>query len=100
MKSPNSLCTKSWISLCYPCVLCVSVVVFSNNSSTTEAQRTQRLHREDVRLDFSCKAPTGRALEVKDLTNVMVTTMYREPRSHHAFASHKPLTLMDHQTKQ
>ena len=28
------------------CVLCVSVVVFTNNFLTTETQRTQRLHRE------------------------------------------------------
>ena len=37
----------SRISLCNLCVLCVSVVVFPKQSSTTEAQRTQRLHREE-----------------------------------------------------
>jgi len=34
-----------WISLCNLWVLCVSVVVVSNYSLTTETQRTQRLHR-------------------------------------------------------
>ncbi len=34
-----------------------SVVVFPRNSVTTETQRTQRLHREEFRHDFSCKAP-------------------------------------------
>jgi hypothetical protein len=43
----NWLCTTSLISLCNLCVLCVSVVVFPKPSSTTEAQRTQRLHREE-----------------------------------------------------
>src|SRR5215207_10459046 len=43
------------ISLCCLCVLCVSVVVFSNDSSTTEAQRTQRLHREVYAEDLSRK---------------------------------------------
>ena len=46
------LCTKSLISLCNLCVLCVSVVVFPKQSSTTEAQRTQRCTYDD----FSCKA--------------------------------------------
>ena len=32
-------------SLCSLCVLCVSVVIYP---FTTEAQRTQRLHREDL----------------------------------------------------
>ena len=35
------------ISLCNLCVLCDSVVVFPEQSSTTESQRTQRLHREE-----------------------------------------------------
>ena len=35
-------------SLCNLCVLCISVVVVSNDSLTTEAQRTQRLHREEA----------------------------------------------------
>ena len=35
------------VSLCNFCVLCVSVVVFLRHSLTTEAQRTQRLHREE-----------------------------------------------------
>ena len=34
-----------WISLCN---LCVSVVVVSRIPITTESQRTQRLHREEV----------------------------------------------------
>jgi len=54
--SLEALCTKSLISLCNLCVLCVSVVDFFNNSLTTEAQRTQRLHREKLHVDFSCKA--------------------------------------------
>src|SRR4051794_25813121 len=40
------LCTKSLISLCNLCILCDSVVVFPEQSSTSEAQTTQRLHRE------------------------------------------------------
>ena len=36
---------KFKLSLCNLCVLCVSVVIFSV-SLTTEAQRTQRLHRD------------------------------------------------------
>lgn len=35
------------ISLCLLCVLCVSVVHFARESVTTEAQRTQRMHREE-----------------------------------------------------
>src|SRR3982751_1378939 len=35
------------ISLCNLCVLCVSVVVFLRHSLTTEAQSSQRLHREE-----------------------------------------------------
>src|SRR6185369_2059225 len=50
------LCPKSLISLCNLCVLCVSVVVFPKQSSTTEAQRTQRTHREEHVNDFSGKA--------------------------------------------
>jgi hypothetical protein len=38
---------ESLISLCNLCVLCGSVVVFPKQSSTTETQRTQRLHREE-----------------------------------------------------
>src|SRR5689334_20349985 len=37
-----------WIPLCNLCVLCDSVVVVSRVPSTTESQRTQRLHREKV----------------------------------------------------
>ena len=36
------------ISLCNLCVLCVSVVVISHIPITTEIQRTQRLHREEL----------------------------------------------------
>jgi hypothetical protein len=43
------------ISLCNLCVLCVSVVTLSQQKLTTEAQRTQRLHREEARI------PTFRA---------------------------------------
>jgi hypothetical protein len=31
-------------------------VYFARNSLTTEAQRTQRLHREERHCDFYCKA--------------------------------------------
>src|SRR5690349_24193029 len=37
-----------WISLCNLCVLCDSVVVETRDTTTTESQRTQRLHREEV----------------------------------------------------
>ena len=49
-------------SLCNLCVLCAFVVKELFDTTTTEAQSTQRLHRES---DFSCKAldatiyPTG-----------------------------------------
>jgi len=36
-----------WISLCNLCVLCASVVNEFRVTTTTEAQRTQRLHREE-----------------------------------------------------
>src|SRR5215208_779421 len=35
-------------SLCNLCVLCVSVVYYYQEKTTTEAQRTQRLHREEL----------------------------------------------------
>ena len=38
---------KSQISLCNLCVLCVSVVNDCLRKTTTETQRTQRLHREE-----------------------------------------------------
>ncbi len=38
-----------WFSLCYLCVLCVSVVAFPEKQLTTEAQRTQRFHREEFK---------------------------------------------------
>src|SRR5882724_11578359 len=38
------------ISLCYLCALCVSGVWGRRRSFTTETQRTQRLHREDLNL--------------------------------------------------
>ena len=44
------------ISLCNLCVLCVSVVDFAKKLLTTEAQRTQRLHREERASDFWGKA--------------------------------------------
>src|SRR5215210_5304137 len=44
------------ISLCRLCVLCVSVVIFPAIHLTTEAQRTQRVHREEGSSYFSCKA--------------------------------------------
>jgi hypothetical protein len=34
-------------SLCNLCALCVSVVAFVLDKITTEAQKTQRLHREE-----------------------------------------------------
>ena len=37
-----------WISLCNLCVLCVFVVIGIHDTTTTEAQRTQRLHREEA----------------------------------------------------
>src|ERR1700741_3363639 len=46
-------CTKSPGSGISLCPLCR---VFARNSSTTETQRTQRLHREERDRDFLCKA--------------------------------------------
>ncbi len=37
------------LSLCTLCVLCISVVIFSQIPLTTETQSTQRVHREEVR---------------------------------------------------
>ena len=48
----EGLCPKSGYpcsSLCNLCVLCASVVNYSLEKTTTETQRTQRLHREEVR---------------------------------------------------
>ena len=39
-----------WISLCNLCVLCVSVVNEFVEEITTETPRTQRLHREELKL--------------------------------------------------
>ena len=39
-----------WISLCNLCVLCGSVVEGMHDTTTTETQRTQRLHREEFNL--------------------------------------------------
>ncbi len=39
--------SRFWISLCNLCVLCVSVVIGMHDTTATESQRTQRLHRED-----------------------------------------------------
>ena len=65
----TGLCTKSRFrssSLCNLCVLCASVVKNCSKKTTTETQRTQRLHREELgnrlfgaRLD---KAITGALL--------------------------------------
>jgi hypothetical protein len=46
----------SFSSLCNLCVLCASVVVVFQIPITTEAQRTQRLHREKPPRDFGRKA--------------------------------------------
>lgn len=44
---PEHVRLRGWlISLCCLCVLCASVVSLNSKASTTEAQRTQRLHRE------------------------------------------------------
>src|SRR5215813_10005742 len=45
--APLRLCVRLWLSLCNLCVLCVSVVAFSQIPLTTETQRTQSLHREN-----------------------------------------------------
>ena len=45
------LCENSVFSVTLWCVL-------ARKSSTTETQRTQRLHREDLDRDFLCKAAT------------------------------------------
>src|SRR4029079_377229 len=42
--------SRNKISLCNLCVLCVSVVIGMCDTTTTEAQRTQRLHREEVEI--------------------------------------------------
>ena len=39
-----------WISLRNLCVLCVSVVIGMCDTTTTEAQRTQSLHREEFQI--------------------------------------------------
>ena len=39
--------------------LCSLWCGFTRNSSTTETQRTQRLHREERDRDFLCKAAPG-----------------------------------------
>src|SRR6185503_5615570 len=57
--STARLCTKSLYTLilCATSVFPVSLwCVFARNSSTTETQRTQRLHREEGLHDFLCKA--------------------------------------------
>src|SRR6185369_17298053 len=54
------LCAKSHARplLCAISVFSVSLwCVFARNSSTTETQRTQRLHREEGLHHFLCKAP-------------------------------------------
>ena len=53
----DGLCQKSLISLCNLCVLCASVVKELFVKTTTETQRTQRLHRE-IRLFWrnTCRA--------------------------------------------
>ena len=46
-----------WFSLCNLCVFCVSVVNLTVGKSTTETQKTQRLHREEFQiLQRSCSA--------------------------------------------
>ncbi len=65
------LCTKvlNLRFLCATSVVSVSLwCVFARNSSTTETQRTQRLHREERYNDFLCKASSGDAsLDAHDL---------------------------------
>jgi hypothetical protein len=63
-----------WISLCSLCVFCVSVVLY-RWEITTEAQRTQRLHREAVQIRalLSCLKPvdiTGFPQHLVDFTDV------------------------------
>src|ERR1044072_8406087 len=44
-RSFRGIRAASWISQCNLCVLCVSVVVETRDTTTTESQTTQRLHR-------------------------------------------------------
>src|SRR5215208_5382211 len=51
------LCTESGrtrSSLCNLCVLCASVVHYCSEKTTTGAQSTQRLHREEAESRLSC----------------------------------------------
>src|SRR5215208_5803657 len=68
LRSPSvfdRLCTKSGhtrSSLCNLCVLCAFVVHYCSEKTTTEAQSTQRLHREEAewRLFVQSQAPPDR----------------------------------------
>ena len=61
------------ISLCNLGVLCVSVVTISQQKLTTEAQRTQRLHREEAALQ------RGAQLKLSVKIRAMPERIYRDP---------------------
>ena len=62
-------------SLCNLCVLCVSVVVFFEQFLTTEAQRTQRLHREEVRKGLFMQSRSNVSHPALELRRRLVFTL-------------------------